>query len=138
MTINWWDCEIVGIFDNNSVLNTLVNDVEFLDGAVKQYSANVIAMNILVQVESAGRNFKTLYGIVDYKRYESVVSKSDAFITTNRGVINIRQTTIGCKNLIQWKDGTTTWIYLKILKYSNPYEVADFVVARGVSDETLF
>ena len=37
-------------------------------------------------------------------------------MVANRGVINIRQTTIVCKLLIQWKDGTKTWMTLNILK----------------------
>ena len=34
---------IIGTFDENPVLNSLVYDVEFPDGAVKHYAANVIA-----------------------------------------------------------------------------------------------
>ena len=36
------------------MLNSLVYDVEFPDGAVKNYAANVIAENVLSQVESSG------------------------------------------------------------------------------------
>ena len=34
---------LIGTYDDNSLLNTMVYGVEFPDGAVKQYSANVIA-----------------------------------------------------------------------------------------------
>ena len=75
---------------------------------------------------------------MDYKQYDSAVSKADAFSTTNRGVRKLRQTTIGWKFLIQWKDGTTTRMPLNILKESNPVEVVEFVVARSISDEPAF
>ena len=78
--------KIVGIFDKNPALNTLVYNFEFLDGAIKQSADNVIDMNILIQVDSDGHNSKTLDGIVDYKRDDSAVSKVNAFIMTNRGV----------------------------------------------------
>ena len=80
-----------GRFDNNLSINTLVYDVKFPDGAVNQYAVNVIAMNIVSQVNSDIHNSKTLNGIVYYKQYLYDVSKDDAFITTNRGFIDIGQ-----------------------------------------------
>ena len=112
------------MFDKNPELNRPVYNVEFPYGAVKQYASNLFAMNIIRQVNSDGHNSKTLYGIVDYKQNYSDVSKANAFVTTNRGVVNLRQTTIGYKLLIQCKDDTTTWMLLKILKDFNPVEVA--------------
>ena len=38
---------IIGKYDNCPALNTLVYDVEFPDGMIKQYAGNVIAENIL-------------------------------------------------------------------------------------------
>ena len=75
---------------------------------------------------------------MDYKRDDSAVSKSNALIVTNRGVRDLRQTTIGRKLLIQWKDGSKDWTPFKILKESNPAEVAEFVVTRGISYEPKF
>ena len=94
----------------------LVYNVEFLYSNVKQYAANVISMEILSQVDPGGHNSKTVYEIVDYKQGEYAVSKFDSLITNNRGVRNIRQTTIGWKFIIQWKYVTTTWMPLNILK----------------------
>ena len=86
---------IIGIFDNNPALNTLVYDVEFPESDVKQYASNVIAITISSQVDYDDHILKTLYGIVDYKRDDSAVSKSNAFIITTRGVRKLRQLTIG-------------------------------------------
>ena len=105
---------------------------------MKKYSYNVIVMKIISQVEYDGHNPKTLYGIMDYKWYESAVSKYSAFITNNRGVIKLRKTKIGWKFLIQCKYLKTTWMDLKIMKESNPAEVVYFLVARGISYEPEF
>ena len=51
---------IIGTFYENIVLNLLVYDVEFLEGAVKHYAANVIDENVLSQVESSGFCTQTL------------------------------------------------------------------------------
>ena len=45
---------VIGNFDENPVLNLLVYDVEFPDGAVKHYAANVIDENVLCQVDFSG------------------------------------------------------------------------------------
>ena len=44
----------IGTYDENPILNSVIYDVEFPDGVVKQYAANVIAENILSQVDSEG------------------------------------------------------------------------------------
>ena len=96
---------------------------------MKQYAENVIAIIILTQVNSDVNNSKTLDGIMDYKRENSTESKSNEFIKTKRGVRKLSQTTIVRKLLIQWKYGTTTWIPLKIMKESSPFEGVEFVFA---------
>jgi len=42
------DGNLIGTYDDNPLLNTMLYDVEFTDGAVKQYSANIIAENIIL------------------------------------------------------------------------------------------
>ena len=132
------DGKIVGAFNENPILNTLVYDVEFLDGAVKQYAANVIAENVLNQVDSMGCHTQALDRIVLHERMGNAVSMKDSHITTKRGVRKPRQTTIGWRFLCEWKDGTSTWVPLKILKESNPVEVAEYVIALDLEDQPAF
>ena len=42
----------VGTYHKNPILNTLVYDVKFPDGEVKEYSSNVISENLLSQVDN--------------------------------------------------------------------------------------
>ena len=48
----------------------LVYNIELPDGALKRYTTNVISINVLSQVKFNGDHYKTLDGIVDYKRNE--------------------------------------------------------------------
>ena len=132
------DGKIIGTFNSNPVLNTLMYEVEFPDGVVKEYAANVIAENILKQVDPNGRHSLVLDGIVGHRKDGHAVEKKDAFVVTKRGQRKLRQTTIGWHFEVQWKDGTTQWIPLKDLKESNPVEVAEYVTARGIADEPAF
>ena len=132
------DGRLVGTYNENPVLNTLVYEVEFPDGQIQQYAANLIAENILQQVDSSGQHSQRLQGILDVKRERNAVSKKDGFVVTRQGRRKLRQTTIGWKFQVKWDNGTTQWIPLKLLKESNPVEVADFVKARGLIDEPAF
>ena len=132
------DGHVIGTFNKNPILNTLLYDVEFPDGVTKQYAANLIAENILCQVDSDGRYSSFVDGILEYRRNKSAVTKENQYVVTKRGRRKLRQTTVGWDFLVQWKDGTTQWLPLKLLKESNPVDVAEFVTARGIANEPAF
>ena len=90
---------LIGDLDGN--LRSLVYDVEFPDGAVKQYTANVIAENILSQVDANGYHSQHLDQIVAHERLDNAISQKEGFFTTKRGVRRRRQTTAGWKLLCQ-------------------------------------
>jgi hypothetical protein len=61
---------VVGKYDDNPILNSIVYEVEFPDGQVKEYAANVIAANMLSQVDSEGYSTTFMSSIVDHKKDE--------------------------------------------------------------------
>ena len=71
---------IVGTFGSNPILNTILYDVEFPDGAVRQYDANFIAENMNSQVDSEGHIAGILDVIVDYSKDDTSVPISDELI----------------------------------------------------------
>ena len=130
--------KLIGTFDKNPVLNSMIYECEFPDGVTKQYAANIIAENILQSVDNQGYSSHVLSSIVDCRKDGSAVTKDKAYITSKRGVRSLRQTTIGWHFKVCWKDGTQQWIPLKILKESNPVDIAEFVKSRGIADEPAF
>jgi hypothetical protein len=48
------------------------------------------------------------------------------------------QTTVGWKLLVQWNNGSRQWIALKILKESNPIQIAEYAIARDIADQPAF
>ena len=129
---------LVGAYHDNPMLNTTVYDVEFPDGAVVQYSANLIAENLLSQVDEDGHQYHVLDSIVDFATDGNAVAKGDEYVITPRGQQRLRKTTAGWKLLVQWKSGLEEWTPLKNLKESNPVEVAEFAKASGLIDEPAF
>ena len=114
------------------------HDVQFPDGAIKPYSANIIAENILTQVHADGYHNQLLQVILDHSKDKRAVEKKDQWIFTKRGRQSMRQTTVGWKFPMKWKEGTVTWTYLKDIKESNPVEVAEYVTDRSIQDEPDF
>ena len=60
--------KVIGSPDENPILNTLIYDVEFPDGNIKKYSANVIAVNVIVNCYSEGYYSSMMACILDHKR----------------------------------------------------------------------
>ena len=48
------ECKIVGSYNVNTMLNSMIYEVEFPDVQVEDYAVNVIAENILSQVYDEG------------------------------------------------------------------------------------
>lgn len=130
--------EIVGAYNENPILNTLVYDVEFPDGDVREYSANIIAENMYAQVDADGFSHMLLDYIADYKKDGNAIDKADSYVITKSGRRRLRKSTNGWHLQVKWKDGSSQWIPLKILKESNPIETAEFATARGIMDEPAF
>ena len=61
------------------MLNTLVYDIDFPDGDVKKYYANIIAENLLAQVDPEGFHTNVLEAILDHKRDGTAVPMSGKY-----------------------------------------------------------
>ena len=131
--------QIIGTYHENPMLNTVVYDVEFPDGEIKEYGANIIAENMYAQVDSDGHRHQLVDGIIDFKKDpDKAVSMADKYIVTKSGQRRMRKSTTGWKLLVQFKNSSEEWIPLSVMKESNPVEVAEFAVARGIDQEPAF
>jgi hypothetical protein len=129
---------MIGTFSENPLLNTLLYECEFNDGTMKEYAANTIATNIFMESDADGFSSSLLYHIVDHKCSGEAIRMADKYITTKTGTKRMRQTTVGWKFLVEWANGSRQWIDLKILKESNPVQVAEYAIARNIGEEPAF
>jgi hypothetical protein len=65
---------------------------------------------------------------------------ADKYLLTKTGTKRMCQMAQGWKFLVQWNNGTyhCHWIDLKILKESNPVQVAEYVTARNIANKPAF
>ena len=101
-------------------MNTKIYDVEYPDGKIREYCANVIAENMYSQVDGEGYIYRLLYTIVDSKQDVNFIHPNNIYINTKSGQKRMRHTTSGWNILVQYKNGTQEWVPLKILNNSNP------------------
>ena len=133
------DGRTTGKYDNNPYRNSIVYKVEFADGEVREYTANLIAEGMLAQVDTEGNHLPSMEGIVNQRRDDSMaIPKVDRYVYNKRGRQRLRKTTQGWWFLVRWKDQSESWMRLADLKESYPIETAEFATSRGLDDEPAF
>jgi len=133
------DGQTTGIYDENPALNTMLYDVQFDDGTIERYGANLIAQNVLEQVvDGEGHYSERVEAIVDHRRQGNAVSKGNMYVQTRDGQKKLRQSTAGWDFKVKFTSGREQWMQLKDLKEINPVEVAEYVAARGLVEEVAF
>ena len=132
------DGTLQGTSNENPLLDSRVYEVEHTDGSYTEYSANVIAENLYNHIDDNGSSHTLLSAIIDHEVDRDVaISKSNALFDSN-GTSKQRITTKGWKHKVEWKDGSCSWIPLKTLKESNPVELAEYAISRGIQDEAAY
>jgi hypothetical protein len=129
---------MTGKSHDNYLLDTRRYEVEFDDGTIDEYYANVIAENLFSQVDLEGNQYMLMKEISDHRKDKTAVPISDGMITMKNGRMFRKKTTKGWQVLVEWKEGGSDWISLKDLKESYPVEVAEYAKANKIADEPAF
>jgi hypothetical protein len=87
-------------------MNTLSYDVQFPDGDVKEYAANIIAENLLNQVDDDGFSITKLQSIIDHQTTDEALHGDDMYALNHQGRQRIQKSTVGWHLLVQWHDHT--------------------------------
>ena len=101
-------------------------------------SANIIAENLLSQVDSEGHINCLLDEIVDHRCDNTAMSSSDNMYQDENDVTHQRYTTKGWQIYVQWKDGSSIWVAMKDIKNSYPVELAEYAITAGIDNLPAF
>ena len=52
--------------------------------------------------------------------------------------MKLHQTSVGWSFLVIMKDGTKSWTPLRVLKESNPVDIAEYVLAQKINNDLAF
>ena len=111
-----------GTYSNNPYHNTIVYDVEFPDGSIKEYAASILAENVVEQVDKENIEYALFDNILDHheRLTKGDSTEADWFFK------------------VLWKDGNEEWVPFVEFKSSHPIEVAEYVRAQALGSETPF
>ena len=128
----------VGRPHNNLLLDHRQYEVEFLYGKTEIMTANIIAENLLAQVDDDGHQHLLIDEIEDHRFEEIAVTKCEGTYTTGSGLHRNKLTTRVWEFYFRWKDGSGDWIDMKYLKDSYLVPLADHAVANDIQEEPDF
>ncbi len=77
--------KVVGNYDSNRLLNTMMYECKFGNGTTKAYAANTIASNIYQESDADGHSSLLLYHIIDHKRSDDAILMEDKYYKTASG-----------------------------------------------------
>jgi hypothetical protein len=130
---------VAGAYDENPCLNAMIYEVGFPNGQLKEHAANVIADNMLTQVDFDGHSLTMMEAMINHREDDDVaVSKADMCLITNLGQTRMRKTAVGWTLLVNWADVSETWTPLKDMKESHPVKMAEFAKSRSLANEPAF
>ena len=132
-----FDRNLIGRSDPNPLMDTSVYEVEMEDGALEDYTANIIAESIYARVDDEGYDVHVIDELVDHRSDATAIKREDAFFTLN-GKRTRKKTTRGWQLCIRWKDGTTSWMDLKDLKDADPVMLAEYAQSNQLLEEPAF
>jgi hypothetical protein len=105
---------------------------------VEELTANIIAENLIAQIDDEGRRQMMLSEILEHRVLPDAIPQSEGTYVNAYGVKRRKATTRGWELLVEWKDGSSDWIALKDLKDSYPVELALYATNRKIDVEPAF
>ena len=102
----------------NPLLDSRQYEVEYDNGDTEIIAANILAENILGQVDKHGFWELLMDEIVDHRQNSDAIPKEKGTFITTSGTTRLVHTTCGWDFYMRWKNGSHTWITLKDLKES--------------------
>ena len=128
----------VGKAHKNPLLDSRKYKVEYADGQVDELTANIIAENLIAQVDEEGRRQMMLSEIIDHRVFPDAIPRSQGTYVNPYGLERRKVTTRGWELLVKWKDGSSDWIAMKDMKESYPVELAHYACIQNIEDEPAF
>ena len=101
--------QILGKYNFNYTLNSIIYDVLFPNGSLKQCAAITIAESLYSTLDSEGHSEAVLYCILEHAKDDRAIDKADKYINPNKSNRRLSKTTIGCNLVVQWKNQSESW-----------------------------
>jgi hypothetical protein len=106
-----------------------------MNGETEILAADIIAENLLAQVDEEGHQQLLINEIEDHRIIDDAIPIDQGTFPTHSGMKGRRRMTKGWELSVRWKDGSSSWISLTDLKDTYPVDLADYAIANWIQDE---
>ena len=124
--------------NDNPILDSIIYEVEYLNGYVVTMAASVNSKNLFAQVYQEGNRFALIESIIDTRTGGTQTLQQDSFVVTKSGTKQRKNITKIWEVCIQWKDESTTWNKLKDITDLYPEQMVEYAVENIISEEPAF
>ena len=128
----------IGTFHDDTILDTWLYEVEYLDGNKAALTSNTIAENLFSQVHEEGNRHVLFDATIDHHVDWSELQRNDAFTTSANGGHHHKKNTQGWEILEQSKYDSTTWEVLKDAKVAYPVQITEYVLWCNIIYKPIF
>ena len=129
----------IGNVNINHIMDTCRYKVEFEDGTIEFLPANILAENILSQVDEDGHKQLLFEEIIDHRSNSDTFKCEDGHVTNPINCYKYKKrTTKGCDLFVQWKGDHSSWVALKDMKHRFLVQVARYGIKHGIDKEPAF
>ena len=97
----------VGQVSSNSITDTRLYEIEYKDGQREILAANLLAENLLAQVDEHGHKYQMMESIMGHRKSGNTLKEDEAWYTTHNGTRRRKTTTKGWELFVLWKDGSS-------------------------------
>ena len=132
------DVQVDGEYNYNPLLNSIIYDVAFQDGAVEKYAANTIAKSLYTTLKKDGHAKAVVDCILEHLYAQRTASKADRYLITKKGQRRLRKAMIEWNILVQWKNQSKSWVPLKLMKENDPVKMAENAKSNKTDEEPAF
>ena len=100
--------EFVGRKCNNLILDLQAYQVQFPYGEIAEYTANMIAENMISQCDPNSNQFLLMGAMTDHQKHHTTITDADRYVMV-KGSQYPCKTTKGWQMCVTWRDRTTSW-----------------------------
>ena len=90
------------------------------------------------QCDLEGNQYLILDTFVDYRKTDKALTLEKQCVTDASGRVRRKKTCAGWQICCQWRDGSTSWQELNLLRNSHPVETAEYAIAQRIDREPAF
>ena len=123
---------LIGTKNDIPQLDSRIYNVQFEDGHYEQYATNILAEALAAEYDKDGFDTGFISEISGYRKHSTSIPRSQGHFLSKNGNRSPIITTKGWDLKVTWKDGTSTWVPLSILKNSKPLLVARYAKTGGI------